>query len=66
MTDGFCDICKKRDRHLISVVSKATLFHVCSDCFFERFMARRETGTSIFEDVVHSGIEESLPLEYVR
>jgi hypothetical protein len=66
MTDGQCDICKKRDRRLISVVSKARLYHVCSDCFFERFTARRETGISFFEDVAHSGIEESPPLEYVR
>jgi hypothetical protein len=48
------------------VVSKARLYHVCSDCFFERFTARRETGISFFEDVAHSGIEESPPLEYVR
>jgi hypothetical protein len=66
MTDGFCDICKKRDRSLISVVSKATLFHVCSDCFFERFMTRREMGVSMFEDVCPSGAKAPLPLEHMR
>jgi len=66
MTDGFCDICKKRDRRLISVVSKATLFHVCSDCFFERFTIRREMGVSLFEEEYPPGAEGPRPLEYMR
>jgi hypothetical protein len=48
------------------VVSKATLFHVCSDCFFERFMTRREMGVSMFEDVCPSGAKAPLPLEHMR
>lgn len=66
MTDGQCDICKKKDRRLVSVVSKTMLFHVCSDCFFERFMARRETGAPLFEEGCRPGGEEFRPLEYVR
>jgi hypothetical protein len=66
MTDGQCDICKKRDRHLISVVSKTRLRHVCPECFFERFMIRRETGTSFFDDERTYGAEDPRLLEYVR
>ncbi|HDR72818.1 MAG TPA: hypothetical protein ENN85_02740 [Methanoculleus sp.] len=66
MTDGLCDICKKRERRLVAVVSKARLFHVCQDCFFERFMARRESGVSMFEEVSPPRVRESRLLEYLR
>ncbi|HDR73218.1 MAG TPA: hypothetical protein ENN85_04840 [Methanoculleus sp.] len=50
MTDGECDICHTRGKRLVAVMSKATLRHVCSECFFERFMGPGGEGFEIFEE----------------
>jgi hypothetical protein len=50
MTNGECEICHTRGKRLIAVMSKATLHYVCSECFFERFMATGAEGFEIFED----------------
>jgi hypothetical protein len=50
MTYEECEICHTRGKRLIAVVSKATLHHVCSECFFERFMGPGAESFEIFED----------------
>jgi hypothetical protein len=50
MTDGECEICRTRGKRLIAVMSKATLHHVCSECFFEHFMGSGAEACEIFED----------------
>ncbi len=50
MTYEECEICHTRGKRLIAVVSKATLHHVCSECFFERFMGPGGDAFEIFED----------------
>jgi hypothetical protein len=50
MTNGECEICHTTGKRLIAVISNATLHHVCSECFFERFMAGGGDAFEIFEE----------------